>query len=128
MTTKSKRGGPRPGAGRKKTVKRQVIDAIGNIDCERIFKSLDEWSKGKPVICPHCLNDTGQRTADTVALQSAVELLNRRLGKPVAKQEVDITTNIVLTADQIDTILERYQIAQRSLLPAAIDVEAVSVV
>jgi len=111
----NKRGGRRPGAGRKKTLGHTLRDAIDSIDCDRIFTQLDEWSKGKPVVCPHCFKDTGARTADTVALQSALELLNRRLGKSVQQVSIDITEQIVLSADQIDTILQRYEIASKAI-------------
>ncbi|MCJ7458354.1 MAG: hypothetical protein MUP17_05125 [candidate division Zixibacteria bacterium] len=111
-----------PGSGRKKLVKRQIRDAIQEINLEEIFGNLKEWAKGKPVICPYCQKDTGASTADTVALASAIELLNRRLGKPMQQVKVDITETIQLTADQIDLLLERYRIAQRASLPAMTDV------
>jgi len=93
------------GSGRTKLPKRQFKDAIQDINVAEIVKSLTTWSKGKEVICPFCNRNTGAYTADTVALQSAIELLNRRLGKPVQKHEVDITETIQLNADQWDTVL-----------------------
>ena len=54
---------------------------------------------------------------DTVALQSALELLNRRLGKVPQQVQLDITETIQLDADQIDLLVERFKIAQRALLP-----------
>lgn len=104
---KSKRGGRRPGAGRKKTPSTQLRDAIDNLDVEGIFKRLEEWAKGKEIVCPHCMAKTGQRTADTVALQSAIELLNRRLGKVPQSVSVDITERIELNADQVERLIER---------------------
>ena len=106
------------GSGRKKGPSAQLRDAIDSINVPEIVKRLSEWARGKEVICPHCGAHTGCYTADTVALQSAVELMNRRLGKPVQRHDVDITESIVLSADQIDTLIERYQIVQRALLPA----------
>ena len=111
----SKRGGRRPGAGRKKGLKRSFQDAIDGIKVDDLVKSLEHWAKGKEVICPHCNERTGCYTADTVALQSAIELLNRRLGKPAQQIKVDITETIQLSADQIDLLLERYQIAQKAV-------------
>ena len=111
----NKRGGVRPGAGRKKTLGHTLRDAIDSIDCNRIFTQLDEWAKGRPVVCPYCLKDTGARTADTVALQSALELLNRRLGKSVQQVTVDLTEQIILSGDQIDAIIERYEIASKAI-------------
>ena len=84
------RGGRRPGAGRKKKVSTQLRDAIDNINVEEIIKNLQDWAKGKEIVCPSCDKPTGAYTADTVALQSAIELLNRRLGKPIQKQQLDI--------------------------------------
>ena len=112
----SKRGGRRPGAGRKKTPSKQLRDAIDGIDVEGIVKNLRDWAKGKEVICPHCLKNTGAHTADTVALQSAIELLNRRLGKVPQSVQLDITETIQLDADQCNALIERFRIAQRALL------------
>ena len=120
---KGKHGGRRPGAGRKKTPSTQLRDAIEAINVEEIVNNLREWAKGKEVICPHCNERTGAYTADTVALQSAIELLNRRLGKVPQSVQLDITETIQLSADQIDMLIERYQIAQRALLPEAIESE-----
>jgi len=101
-----------PGSGRKKLPKRIMKDAIDTIEVDKIIKRLQEWSKGEEVICPFCGERTGKRTADTVALQSAIELLNRRLGKPVQRHEVDITETIQLSADQVLRLLQRYQLAE----------------
>ena len=93
------------GSGRKKKVARQVRDAIDEIDVEGIISNLHEWAKGKRVICPYCEMDTLCYTADTVALQSAIELLNRKLGKPVQKN-IDIVANIQFSGDDIDRLIE----------------------
>ena len=129
-TIKSQHGGPRAGAGRKPTPSTQLKDAIEAINIPKIVKNLEKWSAGHKVICPHCEKDTLVCIPDTVALQSAIELLNRRLGKPVQRQEIDITQNIVLDADQIDNVLrnhlpqivEIYQAEIRGLLPEATSV------
>ena len=122
---KSKRGGARPGAGRPKTAKTLLKEQKSQIDVDAMFRLLNRWAKGTKVICPHCMQDTGKRTGDAVALESVKELLNRSLGKSVQKS-IDITASIELSADQIDMILERYQIPERALM--VIDTEAVSVV
>ena len=127
MKAISKRGGRRIGAGRKKTPTTQLRDAIDAINVPEIVEHLRDWSRGKEVICPFCNKNTGAYTADTVALQSAIELLNRRLGKVPQQVQLDVTETIQLSADQIDLLVERYQIAQRALLPA-IDVEYKEVV
>lgn len=116
MNTINTRGGRRPGAGRKKEPSRQLRDAIENINVEEIVASLKVWSKGKEIVCPHCLKRTECFIPDTVALQSAIELLNRRLGKVPQSVQVDITETIQLSADQIDLLIERYKIANQALL------------
>ena len=125
MEVISKRGGRRPGAGRKKTPSKQLRDAIDGIDVESIVLSLREWAKGKEVVCPHCFEHTGAYTADTVSLQSAIELLNRRLGKVPQSVQLDVTETIQLDADQIESVLfkhlpqivEMYGPQIRALLP-----------
>lgn len=106
------------GSGRKKLPKRLFKDAIQNIDDNEIIGSLQAWAKGKEVICPHCSEPTGAYTADTVALQSAIELLNRKRGKVPQSVQLDITETIQLNADQVDLLVERFKIAQRAMLPA----------
>ena len=43
-----------------------------------------------------------------MALQSAIELLNRRLGKVPQSVQLDITETVVLNADQIDQVLKNH--------------------
>ena len=97
-----------PGSGRPYEPKRQLKDAIEAINIPKIVKNLEKWSTGHEVTCPKCLERTGVYVPDTVALQSAVELLNRRLGKPVQRQELDITSHVQFNADQLDMILENH--------------------
>ena len=96
------------GSGKKKHPGTQLRDAIEAINIPQIVKRLEKWSKGSEIVCPHCNTPTGAYTADTVALQSAIELLNRRLGKPAQKHEIDITQTIQLNADQIDSVLRNH--------------------
>lgn len=95
---KERRGGRRPGAGRKKKPSTQIKDAIDSININEIFEKLELWAKGEPVKCPYCGKDTGKFTADNVALESAKELLNRRLGKSVQRQELDVNVNVTQIA------------------------------
>ena len=111
---KERRGGRRPGAGRKKEPSRQLRDAIDGINVEEIVNNLREWAKGREVVCPHCNKRTGAYTADTVALQSAIELLNRRLGKVPQSVQLDVTETIQLNADQIMTIIQRHPVLSRA--------------
>ena len=96
-----------PGSGRPFEPKRQLKDAIAGVNIPKIVKNLEKWSQGKEVICPRCMERTGVYVPDTVALQSALELLNRRLGKVPQSVQIDITETIKLNADQVDTILTR---------------------
>jgi hypothetical protein len=96
------------GSGRKKLPKRLFKDAIQNIDDNEIFDSLKHWAKGKEVICPYCNRQTGAYTADTVALQAAIELLNRKRGKVPQSVQLDITETIHLNADQIDQVIKNH--------------------
>ena len=132
---KATHGGRRPGAGRKKTPSRQLRDAIDNINVEEIVHNLKQWAKGKEVVCPHCNERTGCYTADTVALQSAIELLNRRLGKVPQSVQLGVTEMIQLDADQADKIwleavsknrvlARAWEIAQREQLGPIIEGEA----
>lgn len=104
------------GSGRKKKPGTELRDAIQEVNIPKIVKNLERWSEGREVVCPHCATKTGVHVPDTVALQSALELLNRRLGKVPQSVQVDITETIQLSADQIDLLIERYQIANRALL------------
>ena len=96
------------GSGRKKLPKRLFKDAIERIDDTEIIDSLMTWARGKEVVCPHCNESTGCYTADTVALQSALELLNRKRGKVPQSVQLDITEKIQLSADQVDLIIEKH--------------------
>ena len=94
------------GSGPRKKIKGQLRDAIQNIDAEALFKKLGEFAEGHSVICPYCNKDTGTYTADGVVIEAIKELLNRRLGKPVQRQEIDVTSHIQLDADQINKLLK----------------------
>jgi len=114
---KGRSGGNRPGAGRKKEPSTQLRDAIGEVNLPKIVRNLEKWSEGREVVCPHCQERTGIYVPDTVALQSALELMNRRLGKVPQQVQVDITETIQLSGDQCDALIERFKFAQRALLP-----------
>ena len=66
----------------------------------------------KPIECPNCGNSIKVIDKDV-----GMYLIDRVLGKPKQRTEVDITETIQLTADQVDMLIERYQIASRALLP-----------
>jgi len=108
-------GGRRLGAGRKKTPTTQVKDAIDAIDVPACLGRLEQWAQGNPVICPFCGRDTGIKTADTVAIQADLELLNRKLGKSRQVTELDITHRHELTGDQCDALFERAMLAHKEV-------------
>ena len=93
------------GSGPKRKPGTELRDAIGEVNLTKIIKNLEKWSEGKEVICPKCLERTGVYVPDTIALQSAIELVNRRLGKVPQSVQLDITETIQLNADQIDQVL-----------------------
>lgn len=68
----------------------------------------------KPIECPSCGHQIRVIDKDV-----GMYLVDRVMGKPKQKHEVDITENIQLTADQVDLLIERYRIASRALLPEA---------
>lgn len=117
MSYKKKWGGKRVGAGRRKTPSTQLKEALAGLDgrIPGLFDKLEQWAEGKEVICPHCHKGTGITVPDNVALQAAVELINRRLGKPKQVQEIDITERIELTTDQAAMILLKAQEAQQAI-------------
>ena len=65
-----------------------------------LIEKLEELTK--PILCPNC--GIHIRTPDREAI---VYLIDRAMGKPVQKHELDVTETIRLDADQIDTILLR---------------------
>ena len=67
----------------------------------------------KPIICPECGHVTEMVDKDV-----AMFLIDHGIGKPRQKLEVDVTERIVLTSVQIEKIMQRYQLAQRLMLPA----------
>jgi len=105
------------GSGPKKKAARQLRDSIGEVNLDKIVKNMERWSEGKEVVCPKCLEHTGVYVPDTIALQSALELVNRKLGRVPQQVQVDSTETIQLSADQIDLLVERYGIANKALLP-----------
>lgn len=115
------------GSGRPKEPKRLAREALDSVDIDKLLRKLDKWADGKPVICPHCLKNTGAYIPDTVSLQSALELLNRTLGKVPQSVQLDITETIQLDADQVMKLIERYQIATRAMLPEVIEGEVIDV-
>ena len=66
----------------------------------------------KPIVCPEC-----GHVIEMIDKDVAMFLIDHGIGKPRQKLEMDITERIVLTSVQIEKIMQRYQLAQRLMLP-----------
>lgn len=90
-------------------------EALSNLegDIPGIIQELKKLAYGKPVRC-ECGREVGLKQIDR---EAAIYLIDRVLGKPTQKTEVDITERIELTSVQIDRLIQRYQIASRLMLP-----------
>ena len=111
-------GIPKAGYRRTKHLKaRSIKTALEHLegDIPGIIEELKKLAYGKPVICPECGHEVGLKQIDR---EAAIYLIDRVLGKPTQRTEVDITERIVLTSVQIEKIIQRYQLAQRLMLPA----------
>ena len=109
-----------PGSGPRKLPSTTLKEAISNLegDIPGIIEELKKLAYGKPVLCPECGHEVGLKQIDR---EAAIYLIDRVLGKPTQRTEVDITDRIVLTSVQIERIMQRYQLAQRLMLPAPVD-------
>ena len=109
-------GIPKAGYRRTKHLKaRSIKTALEHLegDIPGIIEELKKLAYGKPVIC-----ECGREVGSSIDREAAIYLIDRVLGKPAQRTEVDITERIVLTSVQIDKIMQRYQLAQRLMLPA----------
>ena len=119
-------GIPKAGYRRTKHLKaRSIKTALEHLegDIPGIIEELKKLAYGKPVLCPECGHEVGLKQIDR---EAAIYLIDRVLGKPTQRTEVDITERIVLTSVQIEKIIQRYQLAQRLMLPAGHDVNKLS--
>ena len=109
-----------PGSGPRKLQSTTLKEAISSLegDIPGIIEELKKLAYGKPVLCPECGHAVGLKQIDR---EAAIYLIDRVLGKPTQRTEVDITDRIVLTSVQIEKIIQRYQLAQRLMLPAPVD-------
>ena len=115
-------GIPKAGYRRTKHLKaRSIKTALEHLegDIPGIIEELKKLAYGKPVIC-ECGRKVGLKQIDR---EAAIYLIDRVLGKPAQRTEVDITERIVLNSVQIEKIMQRYQLAQRLMLPAPVDKE-----
>ncbi len=104
-----------PKAGYRKTKWREA-KSREEIEREIAFRVPDiliELEKlTKPFACPHCGN-----TIKVIDKDVGMYLIDRVLGKPKQKLEMDVTETIQLTGDQCDALVERFKLAQGALLP-----------
>ena len=110
-------GIPKAGYRRTKHLKaRSIKTALEHLegDIPGIIEELKKLAYGKPVLCPECGHEVGLKQIDR---EAAIYLIDRVLGKPTQRTEVDITERIVLTSVQIEKIMQRYELAQRLMLP-----------
>ena len=109
-----------PGSGPRKLPSTTLKEAISKLegDVPGIIEELKKLAYGKPVLCPECGHEVGLKQIDR---EAAIYLIDRVLGKPTQRTEVDITERIVLTSVQIEKIMQRYELAQRLMLPAGVD-------
>ena len=96
----------KPTAGFRKT-KKFKTEALQELEQDiarkapAFFEELEKYVK--PFFCPHCGNEI-----QVIDKEVAMYLLDRALGKPKQKHEVDITETIQLNADQIDDVVRNH--------------------
>jgi hypothetical protein len=93
-------------SGRKKTQSTTLKESLNRLegDIPSIIEALKQAAYGKAVKCKACGAETALREPDIVA---CTYLIDRVVGKPVAKSEVDVTSHIEFSADQAARILMR---------------------
>ena len=114
------KGIPRAGFRRTKVYKTKSLQELERDIANKAPYIVEELERlTKPFACPHCGNEIRIIDKDV-----GMYLVDRALGKPKQRQELDISQTIELTADQVMAIVQRnpilaraYEIAQRDLLP-----------
>lgn len=118
------KGKPKAGFRRTKRYKTKSLQELERDIANKAPDIVEELEKlTKPFPCPHCGNEIRIIDKDV-----GIYLVDRALGKPKQRQEVDITQNIQLSADDIDRIIQdkcgvslediqRYMMDQKRLLP-----------
>ena len=94
-----KAGFRRTGKYKSKTL--QELEQELTLKAPDIVAELEKLTK--PIECPNC-----GHTIKVIDKDVGMYLLDRVMGKPKQKHEVDITENIQLNADQIDTLVVRH--------------------
>ena len=105
-------GQPKLGFRRTKNRKGKSLQEIEQEIAFRVPEIIKELEKlTKPITCPHCGN-----SISVIDKEVGMYLVDRVMGKPTQKHELDITESIQLSGDQIDLLIERYKIATMPLL------------
>jgi len=98
------RGKPTAGFRKTKKYKTETLQELEQDIASKapaFFEELERYVK--PFSCPHCGNEI-----QVIDKEVAMYLLDRALGKPKQKHEVDITETIQLNADQIDDVVRNH--------------------
>jgi len=99
------KGIPRAGFRRTKVYKTKSLQELERDIANKAPYIVEELEKlTKPFPCPHCGNEIRIIDKDV-----GMYLVDRALGKPKQKQEIDVTQTIQLSADQIDDLLTRHE-------------------
>jgi hypothetical protein len=97
------KGIPRAGFRRTKRYKTKSLQELEKDIADKAPYIVEELEKlTRPFPCTHCGNETRIIDKDV-----GMYLVDRALGKPKQKQEVDITENIQLSADQIAGVISK---------------------
>lgn len=112
------RGTPKAGFRRTKKYWNEVAATQSLQDIEKnlankvpyIVAELEKLTK--PITCANC-----GHTIKVIDKDVGMYLIDRVLGKPTQRHEVDITETIQLSGDDIDRLVARLRIAERASLP-----------
>jgi len=112
-------GKPKAGFRRTKKYKGKTVQDIERELAFRVPDIIAELEKlAKPMTCPSC-----GHSMQVIDKDVGMYLVDRVMGKPRQEHKVDITETIQLSADQIDLLIKRYDIAGRALLGPVIEGE-----
>lgn len=87
--------------GRRKSKTLQELEQELALKAPGIVAELEKLTK--PIECPSC-----GHTIKVIDKDVGMYLVDRVMGKPKQRQELDITQSIQLNADQIDSVIKRH--------------------
>jgi len=98
------KGIPKAGFRRTKVYKTKSLQELEQELALKVPDIVAELEKlTKPIECPNCGN-----TIKVIDKDVGMYLVDRVLGKPKQRQELDITQSIQLNADQIDRVIRNH--------------------